>query len=120
MIERKSDKLIFNVEQSIAATGGDVIDALKLTPGVKVDNDNISLIGKGNIIILIDNKPVQLSGEALSNYLRSIKSEDIKSIEVMRNPPAKYTAEGNTGVLNIVTKSIKKNTWNASLRGVFQ
>lgn len=120
LIERKSDKLIFNVEQSIATTGGDVIDALKLTPGVKVDNDNISLIGKGNIIILIDDKPVQLSGEALSNYLRSIKSEDIKSIEVMRNPPAKYTAEGNAGVLNIVTKNTKKNTWNASLRGVFQ
>ena len=120
VIEKKSDRWIFNVEYSTAATGGDLIDVLKLIPGVMVQEDKISLIGKSGMLVLIDGHLTQLSGEELIVYLRSIKADEVKSIEVMTNPPAKYSAEGNSGVLNIVTKKLRKNTWNAVLRNVYQ
>lgn len=119
LIERKKDRLIFNVEQSVSATGGDVMDILRLTPSVKVENDNISLLGKGNVIVLIDDRPTQMSGSDLANYLRTLKSDEIKSIEVIKIPPAKYSAEGNAGVLNIITKKARNNMWNATLRSTY-
>ena len=104
LIERKVDRLVFNVENSISATGGDALDALKVTPGLKVQNDQISMIGKGNMLVLINDRPTQLTGDDLISYLKTLKSDEIKKIEVITNPPSKYTAEGNSGVLNIICK----------------
>lgn len=120
LIERKVDRLVFNVENSISATGGDALDALKVTPGLKVQNDQISMIGKGNMLVLINDRPTQLTGDDLISYLKTLKSDEIKKIEVITNPPSKYTAEGNSGVLNIITKNAKKNTWNSTIRSVYQ
>ena len=69
LIERKVDRLVFNVENSISATGGDALDALKVTPGLKVQNDQISMIGKGNMLVLINDRPTQLTGDDLISYL---------------------------------------------------
>lgn len=119
LVGRKADRLVFNVEQSVSATGGDVMDILRITPSVRVENDNISMLGKSSVLVLVDDRSVQMSGADLVNYLKTLKSDEIKSIEVIKNPPAKYTAEGNGGVLNIVTKKAKKNAWNATLRGSY-
>jgi outer membrane receptor protein involved in Fe transport len=115
LIERKVDRLVFNVENSVAATGGDALDALKVTPGVQVRNDNVSLIGKSNMLVLVDDKQIFLSGDDLMNYLKSIPSDNIKSIEVITTPPAKYEAEGNSGIINIVLKKAKEDSWNLRL-----
>lgn len=120
LIERKVDRLVFNVENSVAATGGNGLDALKLAPRIKVQNDEISMIGKGSVAVLINDRIVQMSGEDLSTYLKSLNAEDIKSIEVISNPPAKYSAEGNSGLVNIVLKKSKNDAWNASLRSIYQ
>lgn len=120
LIEKKVDRLVFNVENSISATGGDALDALKLTPGIRLQNETLSMIGKGSMILLLDDRPVQMSGDDLINYLKTIKSDDLKSIEVITNPPSKYTAEGNSGVLNIITKKAKKDAWSSTIRGVYQ
>ena len=119
LIERKVDKLIFNVENSISASGGDAIDALKITPRVKVKNDNISMIGKNNMSVMVDDKLILLTGDELINFLKSIPSDNIKSIEVITTPPAKYDAEGNSGLINIKLKKSKLNQWNASLRSSY-
>lgn len=120
LIERKVDRLIFNVDNSIAVVGGNGLDALKLTPRVKVQNDEISVIGKNNLAVMINGRIVQMSGEDLANYLKSLNSEDIKSIEVITNPPAKYSAEGNSGLVNIILKKPKNEAWNVSLRTIYQ
>jgi len=118
LIERKVDRLVFNVENSISAsTGGDAIDALKVAPGINIQNEKISMIGKNSLSVMIDDRFVQLSGDDLINYLRTIKSEEIKSIEVITNPSSKYDAEGNSGLINIKLKKAKSNSWSASLRG---
>lgn len=116
LIERKVDRLVFNVENSITATGGDVIDALKVTPSLSVQNNQINMIGKSNLIVMIDERMMQLSGNDLINYLKTIKSDDIKNIEVITNPPSKYDAEGNSGIVNIKLKKVKPNSWSTSFR----
>ncbi len=105
ILEIKPDKVIFNVEGSINASGSDGLSLLKKAPGVIVDNnDNISLAGKNGVEIFINGKPSPLSGDDLAAYLRNLSSEDIDNIEIITNPSAKYEAEGNAGIINIKMK----------------
>ncbi len=120
LIERKIDRLVFNVANSTAVTGGNALDALKITPRIKVQNDQISMIGKGGMMVMVNDRIIQLSGDDLANYLKTLNAEDLKLIEVITNPPAKYSAEGNSGIINIVTKNSKSEAWNASIRSVYQ
>ncbi len=120
LIERKIDRLVFNVENSISASGGDALDALKVTPGIRVQNDEITMIGKSGLSVMVDDRLIRLSGEDLTNYLQSLSAEDIKSIEVITTPPAKYEAEGNSGLINIILKKVKANSWSTSLRSAYQ
>jgi len=115
LIVRKVDRLVLNVENSIAATGGDATDALKVTPSVRVTEDNISIVGKGGLLVLVDDRQINLSGADLINYLKSIPSDNIKSIEVITTPPAKYEAQGNSGILNIILKKAKNDSWSLQL-----
>ncbi|GHV43254.1 TonB-dependent receptor [Bacteroidia bacterium] len=119
LIERKVDRLIFNVENSIAATGGDAIDALKVTPNLRVQNEQISIIGKSGVSLMVNDRILQISGEDLTNYLKSIPADNIQRIEVITTPPAKYDAEGNSGIVNIILKKAKNESWNLTLRSAF-
>lgn len=120
LIERKVDRLVFNVENSISAIGGDAIDALKVTPGLKIKDDAVNMIGKNSAAVMIDDRIIELSGDDLVNYLKTIKSQDIKNIEVITNPPAKYSAEGNSGLINIRLKKAAPDSWNASLNSNYK
>ncbi|MCL2290016.1 MAG: TonB-dependent receptor [Bacteroidetes bacterium] len=119
LIERKADRLVFNATNLPTADGGDLLDILKATPSLIVDSDNISIIGKGGVLVMIDNRIVQLSGNELMNYLKGFSANDIQSVEVITTPPAKYSAEGNSGLLNIVLKKTPNNTWSASVFGSY-
>src|SRR5690606_27031926 len=84
LVERKIDRLVFNVENSSKASQGDALEVLRVTPGVRVQNDQISMIGKSNLQVMIDDKIIRLSAEELTNFLRSIASEDIMKITGVR------------------------------------
>lgn len=108
LIEVKADKMIVNVEGTINATGNDGIDLLRRSPGVLVDkDDNISMAGKNGVEVYIDGKPSPLKGADLANYLRSLQSSSIESIELITNPSARYEASGNAGIINIKLKKDK-------------
>jgi hypothetical protein len=82
---------------------------------ITVDRDgNISLKGKEGVIVLIDNRPTYLSGPDLANLLRSMQASQLDQIEIMTNPPAKFDAAGNAGVINIKTKKNKQFGYNGS------
>lgn len=116
MIEVKADKTILNVENSINAVGNDALELLRKSPGVVVDkDDNISLSGKNGVQVYIDGKPSPLSGTDLSNYLKSMQSSQIESIELITNPSAKYEAAGNAGIINIKLKKNKAYGTNGSV-----
>lgn len=117
LVERRADRMVFNVVDLPGVEGGDVTDVLKITPGLVIDNDIISIIGKDGTNIMINDRPVMLSGEALLNFLKGLRANDIQSIEVITTPPAKYEAEGNGGLINIVMKKSTVDTWSASIFG---
>ena len=107
MVEVKADKTILNVEGTINAVGNDGLELLRKSPGVMVDkDDNLSLAGKNGVKVYIDGKPSPLAGTDLANYLKSLQSAQIESIEIITNPSAKYEAAGNAGIINI---RLKKN-----------
>ncbi|HRF27829.1 MAG TPA: TonB-dependent receptor, partial [Ferruginibacter sp.] len=120
LIEVKADKTVFNVENSINATGSNAMELLQKSPGVLVDNnDNISMKGKTGVRIYVDGKMMQLDSKDLAAYLRSITSSDIESIEMISNPSAKYDASGNAGIINIKLKKNKKYGTNGSVNAGF-
>ncbi len=119
-IKRKVDRLVFTIENSIVASGGDAIDVLQKTPGVRVEGSNISLIGKNSVRVLINDRISSLTGEDLASYLRTLSSDDIAKIEVITNPPSKYEAEGNSGLINLVLKKVKRDYLGGNIRSTYR
>ena len=114
VLERKIDRLIFNVEKSIAATGGNGLDVLKITPGVQVQNGSLEILGKGATRVMINGRISPLAGHELVSFLSGFSADDIQKIEVITNPPAKYEASGNGGLINIVLKKGLQDFWKNS------
>jgi iron complex outermembrane recepter protein len=107
-VEKTIDRMIVNPDALIGNAGITALELLARSPGVQTDaNDNISLRGKGGVMIFIDDKPTYMPAAELSNYLSSIPASSIASIEIMTTPPARYDAAGNAGVINI---KLKKTT----------
>jgi hypothetical protein len=125
LYEIKIDRTVVNVDASPSNVGANVIEVLEKAPGVNVDKDgNISLKGKNAVLVMIDGRPSYLSPADLFNYLKSLPATSIDQIELMTNPPAKYDASGNAGVINIKTKKTKimgfNGTYNSSFgQGVY-
>lgn len=116
LIEIKADKTIVNVEGTVNATGSDMIELLRKSPGVMVDkDDNLSMAGKNGVQVFIDGRPSPLSGEDLARYLRSIQSSQVESIQLITNPSARYEAAGNAGIINIILKKNKALGTNGSV-----
>lgn len=115
-IERKADRFIVNVENSIVSAGSTVLNILERSPGVLVNEESgISLRGKQGVIIMIDGKPSPLSGTDLVSYLKSIPSASIDKIEIITNPSSKYDAAGNAGIINIRFKKDQRQGLNGNL-----
>ena len=116
LIEQKLDRTIVNVEASVTNVGNSALEVLEKSPGITVDKDgNISLKGKQGVVVMIDGRPSYLSGADLAGMLRSMSASQLEQIEIMTNPPAKYDAAGNSGVINIKTKKNKQFGYNGSL-----
>jgi len=115
-IERKIDRTVVNVDALISNAGSTALDVLEKSPGITVDqNGTISLKGKQGAVIFIDDKPTYLSGADLQSYLQSLPASALEQVEIMTNPPAKYDAAGNAGVINIKTKKGKVKGFNGAL-----
>lgn len=116
LIEVKADKTVFNVENSINSTGSNAYELLQKAPGVVVDNnDAISLKGRGGVMVQIDGRPSRMSETELADYLKSVQSADVESIELISNPSSKYDAEGTAGIINIKLKRNKNFGTNGNI-----
>ena len=116
LIERKVDRTVMNVENSILVAGNSAMDILERAPGVTIDkDDNISLKGKQGVTVMINDKLTYLSAAQLATLLRSTDGTTIESIEIITNPSAKYDASGNSGIINIKLKKNKQAGTNGSI-----
>ena len=115
-IERKIDRIVLNVDALKSNAGLTALELLGKSPGVNVSEGGVvSLRGKSGVTIFIDDRPTYLSGAELENYLNGLSSDVLDKIEIMTNPPAKYEAAGNAGVINIKLKKNKTEGENGNI-----
>ncbi len=116
LIDNKIDKLVFNAEKDITSQSGDATDLLKKIPQVSVDVDGkVELAGNSEVRFLINGKPSAAFGSNVADVLQSIPASQIKSIEVITSPGAKYDAEGMGGIINIIMKSNTTKGYSGSI-----
>ncbi len=115
-IDNKIDKMVFNAEKDISSQSGVATDLLKKIPMVSVDIDgNVQLAGTSSIRFLINGKPSVAYGSNVNEVLQSIPASEIKTVEVITNPGAKYDADGLGGIINIVLKQNKTKGYNGNI-----
>lgn len=114
LIEERVDRTIYKAENDKTTAGGDGTDVLRRVPMLSVDLDgNVSMRGSSNITVLIDNRPSAIAASSITDALKQIPADEIKAVEVITSPSARFDAEGTSGVINIVTK--KNNLQGMSL-----
>ncbi len=115
-MEMKLDKRVFNVSEDLSNIGGSAESLLDNLPSVTVDVEgNVSLRGSGNVRILINGRPSGLVGISGGSALRQIQADMIERVEIITNPSARYEAEGNAGIINIILKKDEKGGLNGSV-----
>ena len=87
-----------NASANIASSKGSALDILSTSSSVSIQNDEISIRGNKNILVLMDGIPTTVTD------LSSIPAANIKNIDIITNPDASYDSEGTGGIINIITK----------------
>lgn len=105
-IERKADRFVISVSPS---AGKDGTELLSQAPGVWLAEDDISINGAQGTKVFVDNREIRLTGGELMAYLRSLKSEDIKRIEVIPIAGAEYEANSRGGIIQISLRRRQNN-----------
>jgi len=115
-VSNKMDKKTYSVAANISQSGGSVLQALRNLPGVTTSQDGkVELRGSDKVAVLIDGKQTALTGFGSQTGLDNIPASAIERIEIINNPSAKYDANGNAGIINIIYKKNKQQGFNGKV-----
>ena len=105
LFEQKVDRTIVNVQGSVTNVGNNVLNILGKAPMVRVNRagNEISMLGKQGVVVMVDGKQIRLEALDVMNLLSNISSDNIESIELITSPPSSFDAQGNAGIINIKT-----------------
>lgn len=117
LLEKKIDRMIINVADRPVFAGSNSFDLLKRAPGIYTSSgDQLQLMGKSGMRLMLNGRMQNLTKNEITTFLKTLSAEEIKTIEIITTPPAKYEAEGNAGIINIITKTQTENGWSANFR----
>jgi outer membrane receptor protein involved in Fe transport len=114
-INSKMDKKTFNVSDNVSQTGGSVLQTMQNIPSITVQDGKVQLRGSDKVTVLIDGKQTALTGFGNQSGLDNIPASAIEKIEIINNPSAKYDANGNAGIINIIYKKNKQDGLNGKV-----
>ena len=114
-ISEKMDKKTFSLTDNISQSGGSVLQALQNLPSVTVQDGKVQLRGNDKVTVLMDGKQTALTGFGNQSSLDNIPASAIEIIEIINNPSAKYDANGNAGIINIIYKKNKNEGFNGKV-----
>ncbi len=111
-VSSRMEKKTFSLTENIAQSGGSVLQAMQNLPGVTVQDGKVQLRGNDRVTVLIDGKQTALTGFGSQTGLDNIPASAIEKIEIINNPSAKYDANGNAGIINIIYKKNRERGFN--------
>lgn len=116
LLQQEAGGITVNVQSSLLTKGSSVLQVLQRAPGVNINpnTNSISLNGKSGVMVMIDGKLMRMSLTQVFSLLNGMSGDEIDKIELLNTPPAKYDADGNAGLINIVTKKNKRKGTNGS------
>lgn len=115
-LELKLDKRVFNVGKDLSNKGGTAEEILENIPSIDLDIEgNISLRGSQSVRILIDGKPASMMGFDGPNAFKQLQGNEIDKVEIITNPSSRFSAEGSSGILNIILKKERLKGLNGSI-----
>ncbi|MEP0984364.1 TonB-dependent receptor [Ekhidna sp.] len=114
-VSGQMDKKTFTVEDNVSQGGGSVLQSMQNLPGVTTQDGQVQLRGNDQVMILIDGKQTAITGFGNQNGLDNIPASAVDKIEIINNPSAKYDANGNGGIINIVMKKEEQKGFNGKV-----
>lgn len=116
LVERKTDRTIYNVTSSVSAAGANGLEVMARVPGLRVTDNLIAIAGRGAVKVMVNGRIIPLAGEDLQRYLKSMSAGEIARVEVISNPSAAYDADGNAGLINIVTRRDRNQGFSGEIQ----
>ncbi|MEQ8477692.1 TonB-dependent receptor [Fulvivirga sp.] len=109
------DKKTYSVDDNVSQSGGSVLQAMNNLPGVTTQDGQVQLRGNSQVVVLIDGKQTAITGFGSQNGLDNLPASAIDEIQIINNPSAKYDANGNAGIINIVLKKEEQKGFNGKV-----
>ncbi|WP_246782261.1 outer membrane beta-barrel family protein [Roseivirga pacifica] len=114
-VNEAMDKKTYSVDQNVSQSGGSVLQSMNNLPGVTTQDGQVQLRGNSQVMILIDGKQTAITGFGNQNGLDNIPASAVDRIEIINNPSAKYDANGNAGIINIILKKEDQQGFNGKV-----
>lgn len=109
------DKKSYSADENVVQAGGTVLQLLQNLPGITIQDGKVLLRGSDKVLIFIDGKQTALTGFGSQSGLENIPASSVEKVEIINNPSAKYDANGNAGIINIVLKKNRKEGFNGKV-----